>query len=46
MAKRWIAPTYKFKPRKKRPGVHAKTKTSGLKSSKLYKKKYKAQGRI
>ena len=30
---------------KKRPGIHAKTKTSKLKGSKLYKKKYKGQGR-
>tara|TARA_B100000963_G_scaffold70100_2_gene58442 strand:+ start:651 stop:785 length:135 start_codon:yes stop_codon:yes gene_type:complete len=30
---------------KKRPGVHAKSKTSGLKSSKNYKKKYRGQGR-
>jgi len=28
-----------------RPGVHAKTKTSRLKSSKNYKKTYKGQGR-
>lgn len=28
-----------------RPGVHAKTKTSKLKSSKNYKKSYKGQGR-
>lgn len=27
-----------------RPGVHAKTKTSKLKTSKLYSKKYKGQG--
>ena len=27
-----------------RPGVHAKTKTSKLKTSKLYKKKYRGQG--
>ena len=27
-----------------RPGVHAKTKTSVLKSSKNYKKKYRGQG--
>jgi hypothetical protein len=32
------------KPRRKRPGVHAKSKTSGLKSSKSYKKHYKGQG--
>lgn len=29
----------------KRPNVHSKTKSSQLKSSKLYKKKYKGQGR-
>jgi len=28
-----------------RPGVHAKTKTSKIKSSKSYKKLYKGQGR-
>jgi hypothetical protein len=28
-----------------RPGVHAKTKTSKLKSSKNYKKTYKRQGK-
>jgi len=28
-----------------RPGVHAKTKTSVNKQSKLYKKKYRGQGR-
>jgi len=27
-----------------RPGVHAKTKTSKIKTSKLYSKKYKGQG--
>lgn len=30
---------------RKRKGVHAKTKTSKTKTSKLYKKKYKGQGR-
>jgi hypothetical protein len=29
----------------KRPGVHAKTKTSGLKTSKNYRKPYRGQGR-
>ena len=33
------------KTKVKRPNVHAKTKSSQLKSSKLYKKKYKGQGR-
>lgn len=28
-----------------RPGIHSKTKTSKLKSSKNYKKKYSSQGR-
>lgn len=28
-----------------RPGVHSKTKTSRLKKSKNYKKKYRGQGR-
>lgn len=35
---------YKEKPKKSRPGVHAKTKTSKLKNSKNYKKKYRGQG--
>jgi len=30
---------------RKRPGVHAKSKTSNLKKSKNYVKKYKGQGR-
>tara|TARA_Y100001937_G_scaffold101896_1_gene139914 strand:- start:452 stop:586 length:135 start_codon:yes stop_codon:yes gene_type:complete len=35
-----------YKPaRKKRPGVHAKTKTSKCKGSKNYVKRYKGQGR-
>jgi hypothetical protein len=33
------------KPKRKRPGVHAKSKTSVLKSSRHYKKKYRGQGR-
>ena len=32
------------KPKVKRPGVHAKTKNSKLKSSKNYVKQYKQQG--
>jgi hypothetical protein len=31
--------------KKKRPGVHAKTKTSSNKISKNYKKAYRGQGR-
>jgi len=33
------------KPKVSRPGVHSKTKTSALKSSKNYKKLYGGQGR-
>lgn len=36
---------FRKKPRKKRPGVVAKTKTSKLKGSKNYKKLYKGQGK-
>lgn len=36
---------YSVSNRKKRKGVHSKTKTSKLKTSKYYKKKYKGQGR-
>ena len=33
------------KKQTKRPGIHAKSKTSQLTSSKNYKKKYRGQGR-
>ena len=33
-------------PKVNRPGVHAKSKTSSLKTSKNYKKKYNSQGRV
>lgn len=33
------------KPKVSRPGVHAKSKTSGLKSSKNYRKLYRGQGK-
>ncbi len=36
---------YKEKTKVRRPGVHAKTKTSNNKQSKNYVKKYKGQGR-
>ena len=44
MARKAIVQIYK-PARKKRPGVHAKTKTSKLKSSKNYIKRYRGQGR-
>lgn len=37
--------TKQVKPNIKRPGIHAKSQTSSLKSSKNYKKKYSGQGR-
>jgi hypothetical protein len=40
-----ISNNYNRKPKVKRPGVHAKSKTSKLKTSKNYAKKYRAQGR-
>ena len=44
MAKQ-ITQTTKADIKIRRKGVHAKTQSSSLKSSKLYKKKYKGQGR-
>jgi hypothetical protein len=40
-----ISNNYKVKPKVKRPGVHSKSKTSKLKTSKNYVKRYRAQGR-
>lgn len=37
--------THLLKPKKKRAGVHAKSRTSKIKRSKNYKKPYKGQGR-
>jgi hypothetical protein len=45
MAKIQSSPTKLVKNKVSRPGVHAKTLTSKLKSSKNYKKQYKGQGR-
>jgi hypothetical protein len=36
---------YLDRPKKKRPGVHAKSKSSKLKGSKNYVKKYRGQGK-
>lgn len=44
MAKLQIS-SYKGDSKTKRPGVHSKSKSSSLKSSKNYKKKYRGQGR-
>ena len=45
MAKKINLFQYRIKTKKKRPGIHAKSKSSNLKSSKNYVKKYKGQGR-
>jgi len=42
---RIISSNYSKAKRKKRPGIHAKTKTSKLKNSVNYKKMYKGQGK-
>ena len=44
-AKGQAAVSFVRKPKKKNPGVHAKSKTSKLKSSKNYTKSYSSQGR-
>lgn len=45
MAAKTQTQTLNQKPRRKRPGVHSKKKTSKIKSSKNYKKSYKGQGK-
>jgi len=42
---RLVVSSYLKKSKVKRPGVHAKTKTSKNKNSKNYVKPYKGQGR-
>jgi len=45
MAKGLTLGNYLAKPKKKRPGVHAKSKTSKIKNSKNYVKAYRGQGK-
>ena len=45
MARRMTVVEHKKRTPRKRPGVHAKAGESRLKQSKLYKKKYRGQGR-
>ena len=45
MAKTPQSATKLVKKNISRPGIHAKSKTSALKSSKNYTKKYRGQGR-
>jgi hypothetical protein len=42
---RGVISDYVGSKRKKRPGIHAKSKTSKLKNSRNYKKAYKGQGK-
>ena len=45
MAKRMSSSTVYAPNQSKRPGVHAKSKTSNSKQAKNYKKKYRGQGK-
>lgn len=45
MAKQTNTVEKRIKPSVNRPGVHAKSQTSNLKSSKNYKKLYRGQGK-
>tara|TARA_B100001093_G_scaffold348919_1_gene333450 strand:+ start:964 stop:1101 length:138 start_codon:yes stop_codon:yes gene_type:complete len=45
MAKKATAESPNSNNKVSRPGIHSKTKTSGNKRSKNYKKAYKGQGR-
>ena len=45
MAKQSSGGSFMRPPKKSRPGIHAKTKTSKSKRSKNYVKKYRGQGR-
>jgi hypothetical protein len=42
---RIVVGDYKPNKRKKRPGIHAKSKSSKMKQSKNYVKQYKGQGK-
>ena len=39
------AKTHLGSPKKKRPGIHSKKRSSNLKASKYYVKKYRGQGK-
>lgn len=45
MARGLTVGNYLDKPKVKRPGVHAKSKSSKLKTSRNYKKAYRGQGK-
>jgi len=43
-ASKQTATSYRPKPKRKRPGRHSKKRSSALKTSKNYLKRYKGQG--
>lgn len=43
-AKTSLIAQFRAKPKKKRPGIHAKSRSSKLKQSKNYTKLYRGQG--
>jgi len=45
MAKRQFDNVTVGKPKRKNPGVHSKNKSSKLKNSRNYRKRYRGQGR-
>ena len=45
MAKKQAVIAFQPKSKVRRPGIHAKSKTSGLKQSRNYKKLYRGQGK-
>ena len=46
MARRLNLQAYRFKPKKKRPGVHSKNRNTNQKTGKYYSgSKYRGQGR-
>ena len=45
MARGLTVGNYIDRPKKKRPGVHAKSKTSKIKGGKNYRKAYRGQGK-
>jgi len=45
MARGLTLGNYLERPKRKRPGVHAKSKSSKVKGSKNYRKAYRGQGR-
>jgi hypothetical protein len=46
MARKGMMSLLQERKKIRRKGIHAKTKTSNIKSSKNYKKAYRGQGRI